>query len=287
MFGLSSLLIENYLREASFWHVATIGWGCKFDQKLIHTLIERWRPETHTFHLSCGECTIILEDVQLQLELLVDGSALIEPVQFANWGAVCYDLLGAIPDNIYGGRIEMSWLRDTFLEPGNDSTEVERIRYARAYILEMIEGYLMPNLSRNLVHLMWLLKLVDFRAAGEFSWGFAVLEILFREMCGVTPLNKAKIGEYVKIWEKRYDHIPAGESIIIPELVCVPDYMPWRKDDGMGPSTVLTQSSSPTLQPMTPTAQPLQVMPGTHPSPYMYPNPYMFAFPSPIPGWNA
>ncbi|MBA0879649.1 hypothetical protein Goshw_020609 [Gossypium schwendimanii] len=28
----------------------------------------------------------------------------------------------------------------------------------------MIEGYLMPDLSRNLVHLRWLLKLVDFRA---------------------------------------------------------------------------------------------------------------------------
>ncbi|MBA0865513.1 hypothetical protein Goshw_012863, partial [Gossypium schwendimanii] len=57
----------------------------------------------------------------------------------------------------------MGWLRDTFQEPGNDSTEVERIRYARAYILEMIGGYLMSDLSRNLV-LRWLLKLVDFRA---------------------------------------------------------------------------------------------------------------------------
>ncbi|MBA0796577.1 hypothetical protein Gohar_007340, partial [Gossypium harknessii] len=36
----------------------------------------------------------------------------------------------------------MGWLRDTFLEPGNDLIEVERIRYARTYILEMIRGYL-------------------------------------------------------------------------------------------------------------------------------------------------
>ncbi|MBA0811125.1 hypothetical protein Gohar_003056 [Gossypium harknessii] len=27
----------------------------------------------------------------------------------------------------------------------------------------------MPDLSENLVHLKWLLKLVDFRAAGELS----------------------------------------------------------------------------------------------------------------------
>ncbi|MFQ6621680.1 hypothetical protein Gotur_002843 [Gossypium turneri] len=53
---------------------------------------------------------------------------------------ICYDLLGVIPDNIYGGRIKMSWLRDTFPESENYSTEVERIRYVRAYILEMIGG---------------------------------------------------------------------------------------------------------------------------------------------------
>ncbi|MBA0818917.1 hypothetical protein Gohar_019675, partial [Gossypium harknessii] len=57
----------------------------------------------------------------------------------------------------------MGWLQDTFPDPGNDSTELERIRYAWAYILEMIGGYLMLDLSRNLIHLRWLLKLVDFR----------------------------------------------------------------------------------------------------------------------------
>ncbi|MBA0833813.1 hypothetical protein Goarm_006234, partial [Gossypium armourianum] len=57
----------------------------------------------------------------------------------------------------------------------------------------MIEGYLMPDLSRNLVHLRWLLKLIDFRAVGEFSWGSAVLATLYREMCGAMQPNKAKI----------------------------------------------------------------------------------------------
>ncbi|MBA0867422.1 hypothetical protein Goshw_030218, partial [Gossypium schwendimanii] len=142
-----SPLIENYLREASFWHAAIIGRGYKLDLKLISALIERWRPETHTFSIPCKECTITLEDLQLQLRLPVDGSALTESVQSVDWGAVCYDLLGVVPDNIYGGRIEMDWLRDTFSESGNDSSEVERIPYARAYILEMIGGYLMPDLS--------------------------------------------------------------------------------------------------------------------------------------------
>ncbi|MBA0868302.1 hypothetical protein Goshw_011414 [Gossypium schwendimanii] len=67
--------------------------------------------------------------MQLQLGMLVDGPELTEFAQSTNWRA-----------------IEMGWLRDIFSELGDDSTEVERIRYARAYILEIIEGYLMPDL---------------------------------------------------------------------------------------------------------------------------------------------
>ncbi|KAH1082693.1 hypothetical protein J1N35_022454 [Gossypium stocksii] len=88
----------------------------------------------------------------------------------------------------------MSWLRDTFPEPDNDSTELERIQYAWAYILEMIGDYLMPDLSQNLVHLRWLLKLVDFRATGKLSLGSVVLAKLYKEMCDAALLNKAKIG---------------------------------------------------------------------------------------------
>ncbi|MBA0636302.1 hypothetical protein Godav_000083 [Gossypium davidsonii] len=87
----------------------------------------------------------------------------------------------------------------TIPKPGNDSTEVKRIRYARAYIIEMIGGSLMSDLSRNLIHLRWLLKLVDFRATDKLSWGFAVLATLYREMCRATPPNKAKIGSCLSL----------------------------------------------------------------------------------------
>ncbi|XP_017639927.1 serine/threonine-protein phosphatase 7 long form homolog [Gossypium arboreum] len=157
--------------------------GVQVGPKTNSALIERWRLEMHTLHLPCEECTITLEDVQLQLRLPVDVYAVTRSAQSADWGAVCYELLGAIPDNINGGPIEIGWLLDTFPEPNNDSTELERIRYARAYVFEMIEGYLMPDLSRNCIHLRWLLKLVDFRAASELSWRSAVLATLYQEMC--------------------------------------------------------------------------------------------------------
>ena len=127
MHVLPSPLVENYLREAGFWHVATVGRGFKLDLKLISALIERWRPETHIFHLPCGECTITLEDVSLQLGLPVDRHPVTGSAQSSNCEAVCYELLGAIPEKMEGGKVEMGWLRDTFPDPDEDSTEIERI----------------------------------------------------------------------------------------------------------------------------------------------------------------
>ncbi|MBA0669670.1 hypothetical protein Goklo_024899 [Gossypium klotzschianum] len=34
------------------------------------------------------------------------------------------------------------------------------------------------------------------------------------------------------MWEDRYDYIPIQEPIIVPELVCVPKYMPWFRING-------------------------------------------------------
>ncbi|KAK5825986.1 hypothetical protein PVK06_020882 [Gossypium arboreum] len=59
-----SPLIEPYLREVSFSHVALVGSGCKLDPTLVSAMVEMWRPKTHSFHLPCSKCTITLEDVQ-------------------------------------------------------------------------------------------------------------------------------------------------------------------------------------------------------------------------------
>ncbi|KAG8497340.1 hypothetical protein CXB51_008659 [Gossypium anomalum] len=194
-------------------------------------------PETHQ--------RVNRENVQLQLGLSVDGFILTRSIQSAEsvpslWRTRSYDLLGAIPDNIYEGRIEMGWLRDTFSELGNDSTEVERIRYAQAYILELIGDYLMPDLSRNLVHLrlnhpasyveipttledIWLL--LDQRLEAYIP---EVLDDEHKINLQQSNTNwPIFFSEYKKIWKNQYDHIPTRKPIIVPELAYAPDYMPW------------------------------------------------------------
>ncbi|RYR28672.1 hypothetical protein Ahy_B01g052805 [Arachis hypogaea] len=45
----------------------------KDDEPLVSAFIERWHPETHTFHVPFEECTITLQDVAYQQGLLTDG----------------------------------------------------------------------------------------------------------------------------------------------------------------------------------------------------------------------
>ncbi|MBA0686982.1 hypothetical protein Goari_014545 [Gossypium aridum] len=150
-----SHLIEPYLRDVDFSHVALVGRGCKLDPTLVSALVERWRPEMHTFHLSCNECTMTLKDMQLQIGLLVDGSVVIGSVHAVNWRGVYAETLGRVLEMIFGGWIEMGWLRRNFDGIDKDSTEVQRKQHSYAYILLIVSGIIMPDKSRNLVYLKW------------------------------------------------------------------------------------------------------------------------------------
>ncbi|MFQ6634652.1 hypothetical protein Gotur_010778 [Gossypium turneri] len=51
----------------------------------------------HTFHLLCGECTVTLEDVALQLALPIDGNAVTGISSISRLATLCCELLGHSP----------------------------------------------------------------------------------------------------------------------------------------------------------------------------------------------
>jgi len=75
--------IISLLRQSGFYWIMKMGY-LKINVILISALIERWSLETHTFHMRCEECTIILQDAFVLLGLRVDVSPLIGLIYVEN-----------------------------------------------------------------------------------------------------------------------------------------------------------------------------------------------------------
>ena len=60
---------------------------------LIRALVERWRPETHTFHMPVGEMTITLQDVSCLLGLPISGTP-VAAVSDYDWGGIALNTFG-------------------------------------------------------------------------------------------------------------------------------------------------------------------------------------------------
>ena len=61
------------------------GWAYSARPIPLTALVDRWRPETHTFHLPCGEMTPTLQDVAYLLGLPIVGEAVGPRVVAASW----------------------------------------------------------------------------------------------------------------------------------------------------------------------------------------------------------
>ena len=130
---------------------------------MITALVERWRPETHTFHLPWGECTITLEDVALHLGIRFDGCVVVRP-SFLHWYELCHELLGEVPlENAHKGTVlKLTWLLSMFRVPLPEEPTTHQLQCRfRAYIMYMIGGALIPDKSGNRVHSMYLNLLRD------------------------------------------------------------------------------------------------------------------------------
>jgi hypothetical protein len=81
---------------------------------LIHCLC-RWRPETHSFHLPCGEMTVTLEDTHKFLGVSVRGRPVIGHCRSDGWRDRVEAFLGTpLPPEAMGYRttgVSIPWLR--------------------------------------------------------------------------------------------------------------------------------------------------------------------------------
>ncbi|BAT74599.1 hypothetical protein VIGAN_01230200 [Vigna angularis var. angularis] len=186
--------IKNILQVARFIHILQAS-SMEINHQLVTALVERWRVETHTFHLPLGESTITLEDVALQLGLPIEGHVVIG-ISNGPLTVFCHQLLGDVPPEncVRGNRIKLSWLNNTFRQLPHDATEQVIEQYARAYMLIIIGSVMMLDTSASMVHLMYLPLLADLQNVSQYSWGSATLSCLYRVLDHGTRVDQENIG---------------------------------------------------------------------------------------------
>ncbi|KAL9691309.1 hypothetical protein QQ045_011730 [Rhodiola kirilowii] len=117
--------ILHYLVAAGFYPWTQVC-DVKNDPSLLIAVIERWRPETHTFHFNEGEATITLQNVSLLTGFPVEEETLT-------------------------GKSQLN-----FNEISIDADDETLKKYARAYLLNLIGSTLFSDKSGKTIPLYFL-----------------------------------------------------------------------------------------------------------------------------------
>jgi Plant mobile domain len=188
------------LKKLGLYQLAQIK-HTKTDHRLVTALVERWRPETNTFHLPVGEITVTLQDVSCLWGLPISGPPIIGPSD-RDTAKLINDAFGMnINNNMMkkntkkkGGengedyvgqssfRINLKWLRMTFSKLAENATDEEVARYTRAFVLDMFASLVFPDTSGDSVPAMFLRFLQNLTDPPVYNWGAAVLSCLYRNL---------------------------------------------------------------------------------------------------------
>ncbi|XP_058216841.1 protein MAIN-LIKE 1-like [Rhododendron vialii] len=194
----------------------------------ISAFIERWHPETNTFHFDFGEMGLTLDDVEHLLGILVRGL----PVYTEDERTpkeLLMDLLGvskevatnAITANaVKRYAVKLSWLEMTFKEVNETNTDERVVCCARAYLLYVIGRTLFCDKSGGFVQLDLLPLLEDLDQVHTYGWGSSCLAYLYRNL-GYASRRKAKqMGGFLILLEAWInEHFPTLLVVVDPEYM--------------------------------------------------------------------
>lgn len=214
-----------YIRRAGFLPLTRLVQArlpSMIDSAALTALVDRWRPETHTFHLPAGEMTVTLQDVAMILGLPINGRVVSGTITPDGWRDRVEMLVGVRPDEPPEGNqdkrptgVSSGWMTTHFGHPPPlDATDAVVERFARAWLWHMLAGFLFPDGSGNTVSWMWLDILgQDWEAIGTYSWGSGVLAWLYRQMCDACRrssdnTNLGGCAYLLQVW--MWEHLPVG-----------------------------------------------------------------------------
>jgi len=209
----------------------------QLDRSLLMALVDRWRPETNTFHLPCGEMTPTLQDVAMLLGLPISGDAVgprvVPPTwlddleeRFAN-----IDIAIDVEEHPKATGPAKAWILQ--FQPDNlahDADDDSVTRSLEAHLLWLF-GYIMFNNShgayvdRVLVPYAMEIAEAAVEEMPQYSWGAAVLVATYRGLCKASVQNKHNAiltgcPILLQLWS--YERIAIGRPLV--------DHSPYELD---------------------------------------------------------
>ncbi|KAM3365328.1 hypothetical protein ACQJBY_015215 [Aegilops geniculata] len=208
---------------------------------LVSAIADRWRPETHSFHLRTGEMTVTLEDVSLITGLAIDGRPLCMSTDSDGWREQMIALIGIAPTEAEADVEEgeekkkrerkaagaaFTWIQNHFATCPPDATDDVIQTHARVYMWYFVSRTLFPDSTGKNAPWMWLKALTVFDS--KWSWGTATLAYLYRQVLDDACLritDSAGIGGnmlLLSVWS--WERLPVGR----PKSV---RFNPWYQDE--------------------------------------------------------
>lgn len=201
----------------------------KIDSTLITAFVERWQPDTNSFHLPFGEMTIMLHDVEAILGIRVEGKRLCA-VADADQADLLAELLAVDRAALYTealgvwehGGVKIASVLQRCLYPSARRTHDAQLS---AYVFLLLGCTLFPDKSGgNKLRPRDIVEACDPDSVGQFSWGSATLAYLYRQLgfasradvAGITgclTLLQTWIYEYFPALRPHRDPFPIDEGM--------------------------------------------------------------------------
>ncbi|GAB2268156.1 hypothetical protein Dimus_038697 [Dionaea muscipula] len=213
---------------------------------LITAFVERWQPETNSFHLPFGEMTITLHDVWYILRIPVTRHAIIADTAVDVIRSQLASLLDMSPSQVpslwKSGTVTFKTIQERLSGPHLSPTEV-----AKGYLLWLLAATLFPNKTQG-VHVHFLPFLQDLQSVHAHAWGAATLTNLYHQLgvasradthqiAGCLILLEAWIYEYFPefrpatrhSWTEGQPHVQkwvtrTGQSRVVDQEAALHDY---------------------------------------------------------------
>ncbi|KAL2923271.1 Protein MAINTENANCE OF MERISTEMS, partial [Bienertia sinuspersici] len=165
------------------------GYVTHVDAPLISSFVERWQPDTNSFHLHFGEMTIMLHDVWYILRIPIEGHLVDDQSSIDSlkghaaelFGMPVGDLTGG-PDggesHWAGGRVSITSI-DYFCRR-RQPTRCDETQLT-GWLFLLLGCTLFVDKSGNKIRPRDIVEALEPDSIHEFSWGSAALAYLYRQ----------------------------------------------------------------------------------------------------------